>query len=362
MSSTATTAHASDAAAQRLRDWLTSGAVQWPSGAHAGGIVGALDADGRARYVYPELTGYSLHWLAEAAPVAGTDVVRGPARAAAAWAERVLADGGVPATRAYLGDEPDDDWRNRAVFFFDLAMLLRGLCAAAEAGLVDAPAIAVGRLVDELTRFVDADGRIVAARRLDADAQLPRRWSTLGGPFEVKATSRVVLAARHRPLPEALEHACRRHAADHVAGAGAVAIDMLHPTLYFAEGMLVAEPGSRTGIAALLARLLAFQRADGSLPEAEDSDVPRSDVIAQALRVGLLLRADDIDGAPDDAALDRLAAALIARVRADGTLPFRPDVPAPQPNAWCAMFAEQALRWHALARRGLPLPHAEGLV
>lgn len=361
MSSSIVTADVTAATAQRLADWLLGGAVQQPHGEHAGGIAGALDADGNTRYVYPEITGYYLHWLAEVSAEVGAGRVRAPAAAAVAWAERVLADGRVPATRAYLGSNEERDWRNDAVFFFDLAMLVRGLCAVAEAGLVDAPTQAITRCVEELARFVD-DGRIVAAHTLSPDAQLPRRWSTLGGPFEVKATSRAALAARHVALPPALADACRDYAANYVDTAAAIPIDMLHPTLYFAEGMLVAEPASKPAIAALLARLLAYTRADGSLPEAEDSDVPRSDVIAQALRVGLLLAADRVAGAPDDATLDRLAAALVARVRADGTLPFRPDVPAPQPNAWCAMFAEQALRWHARARRGLALPHAEGLV
>ena len=52
----------------------------------------------------------------------------------------------------------------------------------------------------------------------------------------------------------------------------------------------------------------------------------------------------------------------IARLDAQGRLALRNDVSAPQPNAWCAMFAEQALRWHARWRRGERLPEAEWLV
>jgi hypothetical protein len=56
-------------------------------------------------------------------------------------------------------------------------------------------------------------------------------------------------------------------------------------------------------------------------------------------------------GAPDRQALDRLAAALTARVRSDGAIAFRPDAPALQLNTWCAMFACQALDWYARWRR-----------
>ncbi len=352
----------SDAAARGLRGWLLSAAVQLRDGPHTGGVIGALDAAGRPRYVYPEITGYYLHWLAEAKTAIGDGPAGEAAQRAACWTLRQFADGGLPATRAYLA-EAEPDWRNAAAFFFDFAMLVRGLGAACEAGLIETADAPFARLVEELTAFVAADGELRAARRLDSSVELPGRWSTLGGPFLVKASSRVALAARHHPLPDALAQACDALAAHHAASAGAIELDMLHPTLYFAEGLLVAQPQAAAKIAVLLNRCLALQKPDGSLPEAEHgSDVPRNDIVAQALRVGLLLRAAGVPGAPTDLALDRLAGALIARLDAQGRLAFRNDVSAPQPNAWCAMFAEQALRWHARWRRGERLPEAEWLV
>lgn len=344
-----------DDTAARLRGWLLGGSVQCTHGVHAGGVFGAFDANGAARYVYPEITGYYLHWLAETAHSGHTDARTAVAAAAAAdWACRVLADGAVPATRAYVDGHDADDWRNRAAFFFDLAMLLRGLCAAQEAGLVASAQPAIARLVDELVGFVE-HGTIRAARA-GSGAELPPRWSTLGGPFEVKASSRVELAARHGPVPPALTAACRGLAESLRGSIAAVKLDMLHPTLYFAEGMLVAEPDCRAAIATLARRCLALADADGNLPEAEDSDVPRSDILAQTLRV--LLLSDDADGPQ----VEQVAQALCARVDEQGRLPFRVDVPAPQANVWCAMFAEQALRWYACARRGHALPAAEWLV
>lgn len=344
-----------DDTAARLRGWLLGGGVQCAHGVHAGGVFGAFDANGAARYVYPEITGYYLHWLADIAQAGHADTrTADAATAAAAWACRVLADGAVPATRAYVDGNDADDWRNRAVFFFDLAMLLRGLCAAQEAGLVASVRPAVARLVDELARFVE-DGTIRAARTAPGTT-LPPRWSTLGGPFEVKASSRVELAARHVPVPPALIAACRGLAQGFRENIATLQLDMLHPTLYFAEGMLVAEPDCRAAIATLARRCLALADTDGNLPEAEDSDVPRSDILAQTLRV-LLLSGDA--GGPE---VEQVAQALCARVDAGGRLPFRVDVTAPQPNVWCAMFAEQALRWYARAHRGHALPAAEWLV
>ncbi len=349
-----------DESAARLRGWLLGGRVQCARGPHAGGIFGAFDNDGAARYVYPEITGYYLHWLAESAHGGDADPRLGAAAAAAAdWAARVLDDGAVPATRAYVDGSDADDWRNRAVFFFDLAMLLRGLCAAHETGLIASPHRAVARLVEELARFVDADAtgaHTIRAARTESGVELPPRWSTLGGPFEVKASSRVELAARHVALPAALAAACRDLAQSHRSSIATLPLQMLHPTLYFAEGMLVAEPDCGVAIATLARRCLALADAAGNLPEAEDSRVPRSDILAQTLRV--LLLTGDADGAD----VERVAAALCARVGADGRLPFRVDVDAPQPNVWCAMFAEQALRWYARNGRAASLPAAEWLV
>jgi hypothetical protein len=350
------------AASAALRGWLLSPQVQLREGAHAGGVAGALDAHGRARYVYPEITGYYLHWLADVREAGGLDEVRVAAQRASDWARRQFDRGAIPLTRAYLG-ESAPDWRNDAVFFFDLSMLLRGVCAAIEARLIPPPLATLQRLTAELDAFVSPDGEIHAARAL-RKAELPTRWSTTGGPFEVKASSRVALAARHIALPERLARACEALADRYQMSAGSIALDMLHPTLYFAEGMLTARPRHASKIASLLQRCLQLQHTDGSLPEAERaSALPRSDIIAQALRVGLLLRAGDIADAPTDDALHRLANALIGRVDTRGRMPFVPDdAGAAQPNVWCGLFAEQALRWYARWLDGKALPAAEWLV
>ena len=355
-------AQAARAASTRISTWLLSALVQLPEGVHAGAIAGAMDSSGRVRYVYPEITGYYLHWLAEAHALAPSDAPAIAARNAAGWTARQFEGGALAKTRSYLEGDATD-WRNDAVFFFDFAMLLRGLCAAAEADLIALPRGLVERLVEELDKFADTNGEIRAARVLSSGAVLPARWSTIGGPFEVKACSRVLLAARHVDLPTKLSGACERLIDRYAPETAALALEMLHPTLYFAEGMLLARPHHAAHIAELLARLLRLQRDDGSLPESEQgSELPRSDIIAQALRIGLELRAQSVERAPDDRALALLAGALLSRVGADGSVSFRNDVANREPNVWCSMFAEQALRWYAQWREGATVPAAEWLV
>ena len=135
----------------------------------------------------------------------------------------------------------------------------------------------------------------------------------------------------------------------------------LHPMLYGVEGLLTLPGGpgaEHLGAAeAVCEAILALQGADGSLPATADggSSLVRSDVLAQALRAGTLLAA--ARGRDPDPRLGGLAAALLRHVRPDGSLLFSAgqDVA----NAWCAMFAHQALVLHRRAAAGAgPPAHA----
>lgn len=356
---------ANDSAAARLRHWLLEGPAQLRSGEHAGGVAGSFDAQGRAGYVYGEITGYYLHWLADLAGGAAADGGRGAdaaarreggaarAAAAVAWCERQFMQG-VPPTRIHLAPAAAD-WRNDAIFLFDLAMLAGGLGRAIRHGLVARPDALCARLGAALAKFVH-DGRLLPLLRLRGEEPLPDRWSTRLDNFEVKAATRVLMLARVATLPDVLVNACEALVAERAPQAASAPVELLHPTLYYVEGVLAADRAGWDGTAPLLSRMLALANADGALPEAPDAPgVWRSDVLAQALRAGVVLRAHGVPGAPEAARLDAMAAALAARVDAQGAIAFRTDAE-PLANTWCAMFAEQALRWHASGPGTAPDP------
>lgn len=351
---------AARATAARLRHWLLHGPAQLHRGDQRGGVAGLIDANGKPRYVYAEITGYYLSWLAD---VAGPDdmIARERAHLAVDWAKRAFARSGqTPQTRIYL-EAVEPDWRNNAVFFFDLAMLLRGLDAADEAGIAMPGQTLRATLHEQLSNFVH-DDVLKAAIQLRGTQTLPPRWSTLGGPFLVKASSRVAYGGRHHSLPPALARACERDSANWSPAAGDIDLGMLHPTLYFAEGLLLSRPDRADAVAQLLQRCLDLTHADGSLPESVDPDPVdqnladqnqvngsprvRNDILAQALRVGILVRELGAKSAPAQSALDRLAETLLQRIGDGEFLVFNADS-AGQANVWATMFAEQALRWYS---------------
>lgn len=357
------TAALAAAAAARARHWLLYGPAQLRCGEQAGGIAGQVGAGGEPSYIYAEITGYFLHWLADIA-TEQTPAARQAALGIGAWVRRQLAGARLPPTRIHLDPQAAPDWRNDALFFFDLAMLLRGLSSAQALDLVHLSEGELAHLIGALASFVGPDGELAAVRRREPGPPLPQRWSTQGGAFLVKASAAVHLAGRRLQLPLALQRAHAALLAGFADGIAELPLRLLHPTLYFAEGMLVAMPARATAIASLLDRCLRLVDAAGELPESEDEGgaLGRNDLLAQALRLGLLLRGDQVPGAPSAETLQILAGVLSERVGEGGGLAFCRRDAAAGANVWCTLFAEQALRWYARSAAGQPLPPASALV
>lgn len=329
-----------ESVARSMSEWLLAGPAQLTLGPEAGGVAGTLNGAGAADYVYGEITGYYLHWLAGSHLPADPRRRRNAARALA-WCERRYGGGARVPTRIALKSD-DDDWRNRTEFCFDLAMLVGGLSAAAHADLIAPPRALLSALLQRLVAFADGE----RLRPALPETGLPQRWSTRSGPFLVKAAARIRSAALWVPLPEALERATLGHLVAHPQERLQSTAEPTHPTLYCLEGTL-ALSAQRSGVTRVLDELLALADADGTLPESlQTATVRRSDIIAQALRVGLLIH-------PPTAAtrLEALVDALLARVADDGSIAFQPVAERPQINVWCAMFAEQALSWYLRWRR-----------
>jgi hypothetical protein len=350
----------------RIEGWLLHSDVQIEEGSQRGGVAGWLNADGEPDYVYLEIAGYyltAMAWLASGAACSAenAETARVRARLAADWIGDLLARDAAPPTRLYLSGQPAD-WRNDAVFSFDLAMAMRGLSFTRGLPGRRARRRALTGLCTGLER-ISSGAEVMQSHEpvLGVSSALPQRWSTRPGPHHLKAAAAVLRspeASGGRALATMARNTCLHWTA--VLRADGWPCQELHALLYGLEGMLILNGRDGDGSDGLLAdaeafyrRLMELQAADGTLPETVGGGIVRSDVLAQALRVGMLLRGRGrLEGAQWNDRLHRLADALVGLVQPDGGVLFarHQDVA----NTWCAMFAHQAL--YLYSRRGTDHP------
>lgn len=344
--------HPASRADGTIAQWLFTGPAQVRAGAHSGGVAGCVAAGGSAKYVYPEIAGYYLQWLAWRTQRFGNSpALADRAAAVQAWLAVWLAAADPPLTRVHLMDA-DDDWRNRAVFCFDLAMVLRGLAAAARARLLVADAQVVAGVSRQLERLVAADGLFDACVMHVPGDVLPERWSTRRGGFLAKAAAGIITASRTLSgIPAAVERAAAATFAASIGWAFETPHGEAHPLLYALEGIMALPrdahfADSLPAVAARFDALLAHADAEGHIPESLNAVAggpARVDVIAQTLRMGYLLHEHQPQQPPDRVALARLRQVLARQVHATGAVGFSIG---PEPvhwNVWAAMFTDQAL-------------------
>jgi hypothetical protein len=322
-----------------LSSWLLGENIQIPAGAQAGAVAGWVDREGRPSYVYPEITGYYLQWLAwHAACHGANDGTRRRAGAAERWLLRWSA-AEIPETRVYL-QAAVDDWRNSALFCFDLAMVLRGLASATRLGLIEPDPRLVARISDLLWRLVADDGLFDACSAPRARSSVPDRWSTRRGAFLSKAAGGVLLAAAQFPsLPPPLARAADATFAAALESMSREPHAETHPLLYGIEGALSLpeHPATTAALPHILRQLSElFERSTqlGYMPESLSGGRMRLDVVAQAARAAALLTPPHVDA---------VAQVLVHYTDARTGILFSPDGQPPQYSVWTAMFAEQAL-------------------
>jgi hypothetical protein len=309
-----------------------------------------------------EITGYYLTmaaWLAGGA--ASSSERRAMAlehgRQAVDWMRSVTADGAVPPTRLYLS-AGEDDWRNAAIFVFDLAMAVRGVSCFAAVTSSDGSARLVRDLVQRIEQIFAGCALVPShALRSATGESMPDRWSTRPGPHHLKSAA-ALLRLPEGVLSDAVVQVCRDTVTHWAAALQASwPCSELHALMYGLEGLLIQESTlteqTLDSAELIYTRLLRLQAVDGSLPSrtAGEPREVRSDVLAQALRAGALLRAAErLQGDVWQRRLDALAAALLCHVREDGGVLFSMDQEIA--NTWCAMFTHQALLLHARASAG----------
>lgn len=344
-----------------IRHWLLYSSVQPQNGSHQGGIAGWLDAGNRPQFVYGEITGYylsSLSFMAQQDDAVPQVITR--MRSAIEWLRFQFKSCSAPATRYYLksNGNKNEDWRNRAIFSFDLAMILRGLFEVGAALGASECANIAAQIHDLLSCLIDNDGFRSHIPRSNA-MDVPITWSTQPGSYQVKTAAAILLAKAPTKLRDAAHATLRKEVGrvEPLCLAGE-----LHPQFYYLEGLLLLalhelDRKAWSLTATVYSAIMEHQAADGSLPASlpDQGVASRSDVIAQALRVGCILKqAGYLTGGHWDIRLKRLANHLLCYCRRDGAVIFNlpKQSSGAHRNAWCAMFAHQAFSFYeSLLRR-----------
>ena len=341
-----------------VASWLLT-LPQLTEGAHAGGVVGHVGVGGLQTYVYPEITGYYLQWLAwQAAREGVKPALASGADAAQRWLAAWIRSSETPQTRVYL-EGSERDWRNQAVFCFDFAMVLRGLASAVKASLIRGDAALISRLTASLSRLIRQDGCFDACRAA-AGAALPSRWSTRRGAFMAKAAAGILEAAEtFEGVDARLRRAAQATYESSVQSLARAPHDAAHPLLYAIEGAIGwRQAGERTLRQCMrhVDALLHAAETRGRVVESSSPDaVERIDILAQTLRAAYTLRAMERGPQADGDRLRAMLDILARHVTPDGAVPFAVGRGRSSSCVWAAMFTEQAFAFSRCSRRELRL-------
>jgi hypothetical protein len=324
-----------------LQAWLLSDRVLRSSGRGAG-VANWLWPDGLYDGLYPEIGGYYLQFLT------AVDA-RDAASRVIAWLDESGPDGD-PLT-LYHRDMSQSDWRNHCLFAFDLGMILRGFASAAWRWPGIVPGAVMARYLASMNSLIAA-GRL-RSHRLRAGAsehEVPVKWSTRVDVHHVKiAAALASVGAQFAPVVSAT----LQDQAEALEREGHGRLRELHPFLYLIEGWLTlwGQTGSPVYLdhahTAFGIVLNEIGPADRVLPPivGRNELAVRSDVLAQALRAGIVLEhADRFDAARASqwsGARSLLESALLSRMTPEGGIEF--DVIGRHRNVWASLFGWQAL-------------------
>jgi hypothetical protein len=350
-----------------VEQWLLSSKIQPQSGPHRGGVAGWLNDKGSPVFLYPEITGYFLTWLTFLSEKnRDSEMVAERAGMAIDWVARHYDGTKAPDTRVYLEPCREADWRNSGIFAFDLAMLARGTAAARSLLDTEQRRSTLARLVELLVPFCSEGTALVAFKPADREAAPIHsgKWSVNCGPYQSKVAVAILSANTYAELPGSLHSTAassysqwRTHSIRNEIHAEP------HPAFYHMEGLAIA---AINGWDPEVWRILAdayLQAVGLKNPAARyarffngAASENRSDVLAQALRMGCIIRSRNLDESAElDEKLEHLYSTLCGFAAQDGALFFSKSEPRHK-NVWSALFAHQALSYYEAVSAGRPIP------
>ena len=359
--------------------WILNSSIQ----SEKGGFYAWYDSDkGEYPYLYSEISGYGITALLFLSKLFGADELIGRARMSADWLIRTsLHPSGGVRTRLYKNDETADEtysFSAENIFSFDTGMVLNGMInlhgVTSEKRFLETAGILAEFLIKNMQNRDGSLSAVYNAKKKTKIVLKDNKWSSQSGPFHAKVSMGLAdlfeITGNTRYKNAAIkicEYALTRQnesgrfITDNESGT-----TNLHPHCYAAEGLLYAgrcfdipDFIKSSGKAAEWIFSHISPRGINELYDPHTNafnDLRRSDVLAQALRLGLLHSFDQ--------GIEDLRAVLLEHQdnsddkRRRGGFYYsldRQDI-----NSWCTMFAVQALAYYQ-HRRLMPNGKKAGL-
>jgi len=356
--------------------WLLKSGIQNAGGPGKGGFNSWFDlARKDYSYIYSEITGYGITSLLYLSRYFGEEFYLDKAVSAYEWlATSALDDSGGVRTRDYYHDMENSgrySFDSGNIYAFDNGMVLYGVVNLYKR-TGDSRHLAFARtLADFLVKnMVKDDGSFYAVYNslTGEKTDKPGKWSTQTGSYHAKLALGFgdLFGVTGDLQYERVVKDLLRHSLRYQEASGRFVTDRadnsthLHPHLYSAEGLLYAgissgEKDFVSSAAKAVKWALDSAREDGGVPKKFDgkdfSPFYRSDILAQALRLGSWLYGLDMLGEEYAPALKKLRRKLVSfQYRGsgsqDGGFYYGYGLDGAKKehlNSWCTMFAVQAL-------------------
>jgi|GEM_PF-3791077 len=324
-----------------LDNWLLDPKV------FSGGVVaGSLDESHCLIYTYPEISGYYLSYLSY---LKQNDRVTADLdthiKNLICYQTQLWGNIHPPATRHYSNkNQTSLDWRNRGLFIFDIAMLLRGIADAAE--YKNESENLAQQILTYLNLYFDAEKLAPVHWYTEYPSEARSRWSTSSGAYQLKVIAALKRFAqvwnnnsileRIAPIQTALVSEFNR---------ANFALHNTHSTAYALEGALLL--GSQAGIDWTLGKKVILNLVSAIDNASVDQiEYRRSDAIAQLLRLSCC------EPFANASLADHLYDLLCSTLNSDGSLEFTlAPCNVRYKNTWPVLFARQALDFYQYLQR-----------
>lgn len=365
-----------NSAVASAKNWILNSGIQIADGPNIGGFNSWFDMkENSYSYVYSEITGYGITTLLHLGNYFDDAEYLDKAALAADW---LIAKAGHPCggvrTRDYYkesGGSRHYSFKRGNIYAFDNGMVLYGMINLYKRTKDMKHLEFAGQIADFLIKnMVKPDGLLWAVFDTETGKKTDEsdKWSTQSGSYHAK------LAMAFTDLFEVTGDAIYKETALNLCGASlsfqeasgrfitsrSEGSTHLHPHSYSAEGLLYAgayfdkeefiESAERA-----VKWALDSQMPDGGLPKKYDGKefIPfyRSDILAQMLRLGTILRDEGRLGPGYDPVLEKLKDKLVSFQYSgegdqSGGFFYGTDLEGTTRqhiNSWCTMFALQAL-------------------